>query len=84
MVGIFFYNFLQTPAVCILLTFFVEVQQHCRPGNRPLRWLQVKPGLAIADPAPRLFFPSLAGSNFHCIGNHKRAIETHTKLPNQV
>ena len=41
-VGILLHHLLQPPAIRILLAFFVQVQQHGRPGHQPFRRLDIE------------------------------------------
>src|SRR5450755_3003818 len=49
-----------------------------------LCWFNVKTTLAIADPAPSLFFRGFAGGNFHPVGNHEGAIEANAELADKI
>ena len=83
-VGVLLDDLLQAPAVGVLLAFFVEVQQHGRAGDGALCRLDVKPGLAVAGPAPGLVFAGLARDHLDPVGHHEGAVEAHAELADQV
>ena len=84
MVGVLLDNLPQPPAIGVLLAFLVEVKQHSRARGGALCRLNVKPGLAVADPAPGLVFAGLARDHLDAVGNHEGAIEPHAKLTDEV
>src|ERR1035441_2586038 len=83
-VGILLDDLLQTPAIGILLAFFVEVKQHGSAGDSALCRFDFETRLAIADPTPGLLFASLAGYDLNSIGNHEGAVEANAKLAYKV
>ena len=83
-VGVLLDDFLQAPAVGVLLAFLIEVEKHRSAGDRPLRGLDVESCLTIADPTPGLLFAGFARQDFNAVGNHECAVEANAKLANQI
>ncbi len=83
-VGVLLDDLFESPAIGVLRAFLVEVKQHGGAGDGTLRRFDIVAGFAIADPAPGLVLPRLAGYHLDFVCNHEGAIEAHAKLTDQV
>ena len=84
MVRVLLHDLLQTPAVGVLFAFLVEMQKDSGAGDGTLRGFDVEAGLAIAGPAPGLFFAGFAGNNFNAVRHHEGTVEANAELANQI
>ena len=83
-VGVFFDDLLQAPAVGVLLALFVEVDEDGGAGYFAGGGLNVEAGFAVGGPAPRLVFSCFAGDDFHAVGDCEDAVKAYAELADEV
>ena len=84
MVGVFFDDFLDAPAVGEGRAFLVEVQSYGSAVGFAGCGLDVKASFAVGGPAVGLLFSGFAGDDFDLVGDHEGAVKADAELADEI